>query len=85
MQGCQNLDFTSGQKGIAKSKILKLQLKSVSPTLNVSSKFSMCIIFSIGYIKIYNIISPNGYNIQQFRIRTSKVTIQLSNNIKIHS
>ena len=27
----------------------------VTPTLNVSRKFSMCIIFSIGYIKIYNL------------------------------
>jgi hypothetical protein len=26
----------------------------VTPTLNVSRKFSMCIIFSSGYIKIYN-------------------------------
>jgi len=33
--------------------------------LNVSRKFSMCIIFSIGYIKIYNINSSNEYFIQQ--------------------
>lgn len=27
-KGCQNRDFTSGQKGRAKSKIIKLQSKS---------------------------------------------------------
>jgi len=31
------------------------KLLSVTPTLNVSRKFSVCIIFSTGYIKIYNI------------------------------
>ena len=33
--------------------------KNVIPILNVSRKFSMCIIFSTGYIKIYNINSTN--------------------------
>jgi len=27
----------------------------VTPILNISRKFSMCIIFSTGYIKIYNV------------------------------
>jgi len=38
----------------------------VMPILNVSRKFSMCIIFSTGYIKIYNIKTLNEYYIQQF-------------------
>jgi len=42
------------------------KINVVTPTLNVSKKFSMCIIFSTGYIKIYNLISLNEYHIQQF-------------------
>ena len=38
----------------------------VTPTLNVSRKFSMCIIFSTGCIKIYNIKTSNEYYIQQY-------------------
>ena len=37
----------------------------VTPILNISRKFSMCIIFSTRYIKIYNINSKNEYFIQQ--------------------
>ena len=39
--------------------------RPVTSILNVSRKFSMCIIFSTGYIKIYNINSSNEYFIQQ--------------------
>ena len=35
--------------------LLEVLKKFVIPILNVSRKFSMCIIFSTGYIKIYNI------------------------------
>jgi len=45
----------------------------VIPTLNVSRKFSMCIIFSTGYIKIYNINSSNEYFIQQYAFVQSTI------------
>jgi hypothetical protein len=38
----------------------------VTPTLNVSRKFSMCVKFSTGYIKIYNNKTSNEYLIQQY-------------------
>jgi len=40
-------------------------MESVIPILNVSRKFSMCIIFSTEYIKIYNMNTSNEYHIQQ--------------------
>jgi len=45
--------------------LLLCSKENVTPTLNVSKKFSMCIIFSTGYIKIYNLKSSNEYHIQQ--------------------
>jgi len=48
------------------SNFLELSGKDcVTPILNISRKFSMRIIFSTGYIKIYNINSTNEYFIQQ--------------------
>ena len=44
-----------------------LIITPVTPTLNVSRKFSMCIIFSTGYIKIYNLITSNECHIQPFK------------------
>ena len=41
-------------------------LEYVTPTLNVSRKFSMYIIFSTEYIKIYNIKASNEYFTQQY-------------------
>ena len=37
---------------------------AVIPILNVSRKFSMCIIFSTGYIRVYNIKTSNEYYLQ---------------------
>jgi len=45
----------------------------ITPILNVSRKFSMCIIFSTGYIKIYNINSSNEYFIQQYEFVQSTI------------
>jgi len=52
--------------------------KTVTPTLNVSTKFSMCIIFSTGYIKIYNMNTLNEYHIQQYAFVQSKIQHHLS-------
>jgi len=54
-------DFDYPSKIFEKSKF-----NLVTPTLNVSRKFSMCIIFSIGYIKIYNTKTLIDYFIQQY-------------------
>ena len=43
----------------------------VTPTLNVSRKFSMCIIFSTGYIKIYNLNTFEWIFYTTIRVRTS--------------
>ena len=56
---------------------------NVTPTLNVSRKFSMCIIFSTGYIKIYNLNTSNEYHIQQFTFVHLKIQHILSNIYKI--
>jgi len=56
----------------------------VIPTLNVSRKFSMCIIFSTGYIKIYNINSSNEYFIQQYAFVQSSIQYNSSKTYEIH-
>jgi hypothetical protein len=45
--------------------ILLWDIRAVTPILNVPRKFSMCVILSTGYIKIYNNKSSNEYYIQQ--------------------
>jgi hypothetical protein len=40
------------------------KMNFVTPILNVSRKLSMFVIFSTGYIKIYNNKTPNEYHIQ---------------------
>jgi len=52
--------------------------------LVVSRKFSMCIIFSTGYIKIYNIKSSNEYFIQQHAFVQSTIQYYTSKVYKIH-
>ena len=56
---------------------------NVTPILNVSRKFSMRIIFSTGYIKIYNINSTNEYFIQQNAFVQSTTQILHVQSIKI--
>jgi len=51
---------------------------NVTPTLNVPRKFSMCIIFSTGYIKIYNMKTLNEYHIQQYTFVQSIIQHYLS-------
>ena len=57
---------------------------NVTPILNVSRKFSMRIIFSTGYIKIYNINSTNEYFIQQNAFVQSTTQILHVQSIKIY-
>ena len=56
----------------------------VTLILNVSRKFYMCIIFSTGYIKIYNINSSNEYFIQQHAFIQSTIQYYTSKVYKIH-
>ena len=53
-------------------------------TLNVSRKFSMCIIFSTGYIKIYNINSTNEYLYNNTRSYNQQYNITRLKRRKIH-
>ena len=59
-----------------------LSIFFVTPILNVSRKFSMRIIFSIGYIKIYNISSTNEYFIQQNAFIQSTIQYYTSKYVK---
>jgi len=59
-------------------------IETVIPTLNVSRKFSMCIIFSTGYIKIYNINSSNECFIQKHVFVQSTIQYYTSKVYKIH-
>ena len=61
---------------------MKFKMIIVTPILNVSRKFSMCIIFSTGYIKIYNINSTNEYFIQQHAFVQSTIQHKLVQSIE---
>jgi len=80
------------ESGVLKSKCQKnktvvasWELKAkgiVTPILNVSRKFSMRIIFSTGYIQVYNISSTNEYSIQRNAFVQSTIQYYTSKYVK---